>query len=217
MLLLHMDFFVVFMNYSAISDELVPNWDKFSSRSAYSRDGRLTIDGYEISHARRDESFSNWSKKTHERMQNQTRRGVRRTNYRKITRQSILSSVARTKKAGRANQAKIYIERFSWSPPPLSPSWCGRRPAAPNGVTLKKRRATEIIPDNHHYMQRPAQSSTQYRQRDATVAAVRDGRSLWKRERRELRRLCENFRAKFRMTWEAQGIYDMRINRAKSK
>jgi len=37
-------------------------------------------------------------------------------------------------------------------------------------VTLKERRATEIIPDNHHYMQSLAQSSTQYRQRDATVA-----------------------------------------------
>ena len=104
---LHTDFFRRFYDYSAISDELVSDWNNFFSRSAYPRDERLTIDGYEILHARRDESFSNWSKKTHERMQNQTRRGIRRTNYRKITRQSILSSVARTKKAGRATRRKF--------------------------------------------------------------------------------------------------------------
>lgn len=36
-----------------------------------------------------------------------TRRSVSRTNYRKITRQSILSSVARTKKAGRGTGRKF--------------------------------------------------------------------------------------------------------------
>lgn len=83
--------------------------------------------------------------------------------------------------SGKRYRAKIYIERFSRPPrppPPASLLMRSQGPAAPNGVTLKKRRATEIIPDNHHYMQRPAQSSTQYRQRDATVAAARDGRSL---------------------------------------
>lgn len=77
--------------------------------------------------------------------------------------------------SGKKYLAKIYIERFSRSPLPLD---AVAGPLPPNGVTLQKRRATEIIPDNHHYMQKPAQSSTQYRQRDATVAAARDGRSL---------------------------------------
>lgn len=123
------------------------------------------------------------AKRLSERMQNRTRRDVRRTNYRKITRQSILSSVARTKKAGRGTGRKFTSKDLVGVPP--APCWCGRRPAASNGVTLKKRRATEIIPDNHHYIQRPAQSSTQYRQRDATVAATRDGRSLWKKKKDE--------------------------------
>lgn len=78
---------------------------KYPSRSAYPRDERLTLNGYEISHARGDGSFSNWSKKAAERMQNRTRRGVRRMNYQKITRQSILSS--RTKKAGRGTGRKF--------------------------------------------------------------------------------------------------------------
>lgn len=92
---------------------------KFPSQSAYPRDERLTLDGYEISHARGDESFSNWSKKTHERMQNRgARRGDGRTNYRKITRQSILSSVARTKKAGRGTGRKFTSKDLAGAPLP---------------------------------------------------------------------------------------------------
>lgn len=114
-------------------------------------------------------------------MQNRTRRGVRPyelpKNYTPVN--FIVGS--EDEESGKRYRAKIYIERFSRGsppPPPRPAARCGRMPAASNGVTLKKRRATEIIPDNHHYMQRPAQSSTQYRQRDATVAAARDGRSL---------------------------------------
>lgn len=60
--------------------------------------------------------------------------------------------------------------------------------AAPNGVTLKERRATEIIPDNHHYMQSPAQSSTQYRQRDATVATGETEDRYGKKKKKEKER-----------------------------
>lgn len=49
------------------------------------------------------------------------RRGVGRTNYRKITRQSILSSVARTKKAGRGTGRKFTSKDLAGAPPPLPP------------------------------------------------------------------------------------------------
>jgi hypothetical protein len=141
-----------------------------------------------LARERRREPLELEQKGSRGRMQNW--RGVRRTNYQKITRQSILSSAPTAaaqggEGSGKRYRAKIYIERFSRSPAPSS-SRCGRRPATPNGVTLKERRATEIIPDNHHYMQSLAQSSTQYRQRDATVATEdRYERRKKKRKARE--------------------------------
>lgn len=89
---------------------------------------------------RRRELLELEQKGTRERMQNRARRGVRRTNYQKITRQSILSSVARTKKAGRGTGRKFTSKDLAGvplSPPVLSmrsharcPEWRDTQKAA---------------------------------------------------------------------------------------
>lgn len=110
----------------------------------------MTVDGLQNSaRERRDGNRPNWSKKDpggeeardgrgeegEEEAANAKRRGVRRMNYRKITRQSILSSAPTTaakedEERGKRYRAKIYIERFSRGLPlaPLSSCRCGRRP-----------------------------------------------------------------------------------------
>lgn len=147
------------------------------------------------------ESLANWSKEKRgtrepDAKPSAARRCVRRTNYQKITRQSILSSLptmGEDEESGKRYRAKIYIERFSPAALPStlsrspSLSWCGRRPAAPNGVTLKERRATEIIPDNHHYMQRPARNLL-LNIVSGTRRLQREGRRIAMREKEDRRR-----------------------------
>lgn len=166
------------------------------------------------------ESFSKWSKKTRERMQNRAQRGIRRTNYRKITRQSILSSVARTKKVGRGTGRKFTSKDLAGASPPSLPPFLMRSQAR-----YPEWRDTQKAARHRNYS---GQSSLHaeagaifYSISSAGCDGCRDGRSLWKRERRELLRLCENFRARLlRTTWEAQDVYDMRnkivINRKES-
>lgn len=165
--------------------------DTVSHLSANSKE-RLARDGYEISHARGDESFSNRSKKNLERMQNRTRRSIRRTNYRKITRQSILSSAAtmpaRTKKAERGTRRKFTSKDLVGHPlfplplgavagPLLRMAWHSKSGAPPKLfrtiiITCRARRNLLLnIVSGMRRLQR-----------------ARDGRSLWKK-RREIGRV----------------------------
>lgn len=139
------------------------------------------------------ESSANWSKKRiPSRMQNRTRRGA--ASGVRITKKLHASQFyrrerrwARTKKAGRGTGRKFTSEDLARpsSLPLLPPSVAllmRSQPAAPNGVTLKERRATEIIPDNHHYMQRPTRNLL-LNIVSGTRRLLREGRGIAMREK----------------------------------
>lgn len=194
--------------------------DGFSSLSAYPQDERLNLDGYEISHARGDESFSNRSKKNPERMQNRTlARHQAYTNYRKITRQSILSSAAtRTKEAGRGTGRKFTSKDLAEvSPLPLVLShlpldavagplsriaWHSKSGAPPKLfrtiiITYPERHRRNLLLNIVSGMRR--------------LRAGETGRSLWeekKKQERERERRRVKFSSRFVKTWESQGVYD---------
>lgn len=163
-----MDFLRHFYDRSTISAALVPDTGQISFSICLSLRRTVNLGGYEISHARGDESFSNWNKKTLGADAKPS--AARRQAYELPKNYTPVNFIvgSEDEESGKRYRAKIYIDRFSRGPPSPPVDAVAGEPAAPNGVTLKKRRA-EIIPDNHHYMQRPAQSSTQYQ----TVSGMR--------------------------------------------
>lgn len=136
------------------------------------------------------------------------------TNYRKITRQSILSSARRRESEGSGEEVpdeNLHRKIQPRFPPSLPPLLSVRSHQAQNGVTLKERRATEIIPDNHHYIQRPRRNlllnivSEMRRLQNGRDGGDRYERRKKKREGRSCKIL-----EPFRKTWESH-IRGLRI------